>query len=112
VPIVLLWQIGVDQQMPALPFRRSWKRELDKVVIAVKHLSRVASRPRLRIPVRSTVHEHTEALLVAIAPIGRRHLRAVGVDPEVAIDRFMTLPRATTSELSAAGLSFNDVKEE
>jgi hypothetical protein len=31
---------------------------------------------------------------------------------DVAIDRFMTLPRATTSDLLAAGLSFSDVKDE
>jgi hypothetical protein len=31
---------------------------------------------------------------------------------DVAIDRFMTLPPATTSELWAAGLSFSDVKDE
>jgi hypothetical protein len=30
---------------------------------------------------------------------------------DVAIDRFMTLPRATASDLSAAGLRFNDIEQ-
>ena len=30
---------------------------------------------------------------------------------DIAIDRFMTLPRATPIELSAAGLTFRDVEE-
>ena len=31
---------------------------------------------------------------------------------DVAIDRFMALPRATASELSAVGLRFSDIGEE
>ena len=33
------------------------------------------------------------------------------VRSDIAIDRFMSLPRATASELSAVGLTFRDVEE-